>query len=435
MDKRRYAFLCQPEDLPLTSFTDHEIFRLKDEIDQSEGQGTTFYDFLEIHRSASQSDINKAYRKRSRVLHPDKAREFLIASRAAAAAAVAAESSTKPGAKPTAHANKPPTAREFKAAEKEASERFTRLGLITEILRGEGRERYDHFLDNGFPTWRGTGYYYARFRPGIASVLAGLFIFGGGLVHYVVLLLGYYRQRDFVGRYIRQAQRAAWGEEGKPSALRNVRGLGRDDKKEAEGATVVDDDYEVQEAPKNRRERREQEKEVKRKKKEMEKEKKRDKSVDPGEASTPIGQATSTIQSFPASVAGAVTPAPGPKKQVEAENGKILVVDSVGKVFLEEEDAETGETQLFLLDPEEIERPSFRQTVLWRLPAWCIGEAQRRISRTKAEAPIEKGPIEETKSEDDIGDVVVVEKEDARINVDAETNSNGKKARKRKAKK
>ena len=27
--------------------------------------------------------------------------------------------------------------------------------------------RYDFFYKNGVPRWRGTGYYYSRFRPGL----------------------------------------------------------------------------------------------------------------------------------------------------------------------------------------------------------------------------------------------------------------------------
>ena len=29
------------------------------------------------------------------------------------------------------------------------------------------RHRYDFFYKNGVPKWRGTGYYYSRFRPGL----------------------------------------------------------------------------------------------------------------------------------------------------------------------------------------------------------------------------------------------------------------------------
>lgn len=41
--------------------------------------------------------------------------------------------------------------------------------------------------------------------------------------------------------------------------------------------------------------------------------------------------------------------AAGPRKRVVAENGKVLVVDSVGNVYLEQADEE-GDTHEFLLD-------------------------------------------------------------------------------------
>jgi curved DNA-binding protein CbpA len=47
-------------------------------------------------------------------------------------------------------------------------ERFARLGVVSSILRKkESRQRYDFFYKNGVPKWRGTGYYYSRFRPGL----------------------------------------------------------------------------------------------------------------------------------------------------------------------------------------------------------------------------------------------------------------------------
>ena len=274
-------------------------------------------------------------------------------------------------------------------------------------------------------------------------MLTGLFIFGGGLVHYIVLILGYKRQRDFVGRYIRQAQRAAWGDEGKTSILRNVRGLGgNDEPDEAEGATVIDEDYDVPDAPRNRRERRQAEKESRMKKK---KDRARDRSV----SADPRGTATPSEAGGEPVAAGNVTPAPGPKKQVEAENGKVLVVDSQGKVFLEEEDEESGESRLFLLDPEEIERPTFKQTVLWRLPVWVAGLVRERVKGTKGPEGEDKqqgGHVKETAveegSEEYMGDVIVVSKEEVLNGGKASVNGavdvgggNGKKGRKRKGKK
>jgi hypothetical protein len=94
--------------------------------------------------------------------------------------------------------------------------RFARLGVITNILRNsEERKRYDvsairthlpswsdqhscrqHFFKNGIPRWRGTGYYYARYRPTLAHVLLFL-VFLTSIVHYIIL---YMREKKDVGR-------------------------------------------------------------------------------------------------------------------------------------------------------------------------------------------------------------------------------------------
>ncbi|KAI7522320.1 hypothetical protein KC331_g19309, partial [Hortaea werneckii] len=150
---------------------DHEIFRLNDELQSHEGHNATFYTFLGIKPSASQEDINKAYRTLSRRLHPDKARSNWIANYNKPPT----QTSLKPGAKPTTHVhkNKQPSQSEVNKFNKEASARFERLSLVTNILRGSERTRYDHFLTNGFPRWRGTGYYYERYRPGFGTVMLG----------------------------------------------------------------------------------------------------------------------------------------------------------------------------------------------------------------------------------------------------------------------
>ncbi|KAI7259890.1 hypothetical protein KC335_g11489, partial [Hortaea werneckii] len=81
---------------------DHEIFRLNDELQSHEGHNATFYTFLGIKPSASQEDINKAYRTLSRRLHPDKARSNWIANYNKPPS----QTSLKPGAKPTTHVHK-----------------------------------------------------------------------------------------------------------------------------------------------------------------------------------------------------------------------------------------------------------------------------------------------------------------------------------------
>ncbi|KAG5458293.1 MAG: hypothetical protein BJ554DRAFT_1506, partial [Olpidium bornovanus] len=60
----------------------------------------------------------------------------------------------------------------------QASRRQKLIGVVASVLRDEeSRKRYDFFLQNGVPRWRGTGYYYRRHRPGLGSVLIGLAVF------------------------------------------------------------------------------------------------------------------------------------------------------------------------------------------------------------------------------------------------------------------
>ncbi|KAK9495996.1 hypothetical protein V1508DRAFT_205 [Lipomyces doorenjongii] len=148
---------------------DHEIFRLKEELEKHEGRGTTFYSFLELENGpgSTPDQITKAYRKRSRQLHPDK------------------------------------------NTSKEATNRFARLGLIANILRGPEKERYDFFLQKGFPRWKGTGYYYARFRPGLFTVLVFLYLIGSG-AHYLILSITANNERSRMQRYISECKAQAW---------------------------------------------------------------------------------------------------------------------------------------------------------------------------------------------------------------------------------
>ncbi|KAI0092693.1 DnaJ-domain-containing protein [Irpex rosettiformis] len=149
---------------------DHEIFDLVSALEAAEGKGTTFYSWLDIPSTASSTEISRAYRKKSIQLHPDK----------------------NPGVKG-------------------AHERFSRLGVIAKILRdAEGRKRYDFFYKNGVPRWRGTGYYYSRFRPGLGTVLIFLTILTSAL-QYVVQSLNYKRDKKRVEEIVGQARSAAWG--------------------------------------------------------------------------------------------------------------------------------------------------------------------------------------------------------------------------------
>lgn len=154
---------------------DYEIFSLNDKVRQDLGADATFYSWLGLSNKASVVDINKAYRKLSRLLHPDKI-------------------STK-----------------SKAEKKVAEERFQRLSAVGNILKDQSlKRRYDYFYAKGFPKWKGTGYFYSKFRPGFVLTLFLLFIIVSGL-HYASLTIN--RKQD-VKRVIalKQSIKAqAWG--------------------------------------------------------------------------------------------------------------------------------------------------------------------------------------------------------------------------------
>lgn len=333
---------------------------------------STSTDFLGVKSSASQDDILKAFRKKSRILHPDKSKQSFIASKATA---VPKGKSGQKNKKPGVHVNKAPSEGEIQAAVKKASDRYARLGVIAEILKGPGRERYDHFLSNGFPKWRGTGYYYARFRPGLGTVLVGLFTFVGGLVHYGAMYINWQRQKDFAERYIRNARKSAWGDD---SGIRGIPGIDG----AMTGTTTPAPSSFAQEngaAVMNRRQKREQDKQAKK----DEKNPKKNKGPQRSGTSTPLeSEPTSSPQ--------------GAKKKVQAENGKMLIVDSVGNVFIEEED-EDGNRGEFLLDPDALPKPTFKDTILYRLPVFTFATVKNRImgARANDEQTLEDSKISE----------------------------------------
>ncbi|KAG9299951.1 hypothetical protein G9A89_009679 [Geosiphon pyriformis] len=148
---------------------DYEIFDLVDELENAEGSHETFYSWIGLEESATEKEIGKAYRKKSLTLHPDK------------------------------------------NPDERTQEKFARLGKITAILRSpESRKRYNFFLKNGVPRWRGTGYYYRRHRPGVLNVLAFLLILAS-LLHYLVMWINFYQERKRIRFYIQEARELAWG--------------------------------------------------------------------------------------------------------------------------------------------------------------------------------------------------------------------------------
>lgn len=326
---------------------DHEIFRLRDEVVASEGDEVTFYDFLGIRPSASRKEINDAFRKKSRAIHPDKAKHNFVTTKSIPKPKVAGENK-----KPGTHVSKGPSKKELDKFMKEATERYSRLGVVANLLKGPERERYDHFLNHGFPTWRGTGYYYSRYRPGLGTVLVGLFVVGGGLGHYYALKISYNNQVRFMEKYIREARKSAWGTD---SSLASIPGVSTSpvDVSTPEPQSDEADAY----ANLNRRQKRE-----------MEKQHKKD-AKKPGKKS-----ASKTLVAGEEVAATPATRPQGERRRVQAENGKVLLVDSMHNVFLEEED-EDGNKQEFLLDVAEIPVPSMYDTAVVRLPLFLWKKA------------------------------------------------------------
>lgn len=155
---------------------DYEIFSLNDKVQQDLGKGASFYSWLELPNGPKSTlqEISKAYRKKSRILHPDKVTGS-------------------------------------KSLKKKAEERFQRLSLVGNILRDQSlRRRYDYFHSKGFPRWKGTGYYYSKFRPGIIMTVMILYIIVGG-IHFVAMKIS--RKQDFkrLRDLKEETKKQAWG--------------------------------------------------------------------------------------------------------------------------------------------------------------------------------------------------------------------------------
>ncbi|EMR08684.1 hypothetical protein PNEG_02862 [Pneumocystis murina B123] len=154
---------------------DYEIFNIVSSLEETEGKGTTFYSFLDLKKGPNSKidEINKAYRQKALELHPDKIKD--------------------------------------KKSYKISQERFSKLGLIANILRNdESKKRYDFFYKNGFPKWKGSGYYYSRYRPGFSFVLLILLIIFSSF-QYIASKLNATRNRNRIKYYISSARYAARG--------------------------------------------------------------------------------------------------------------------------------------------------------------------------------------------------------------------------------
>ncbi|KAF2842639.1 hypothetical protein M501DRAFT_907675, partial [Patellaria atrata CBS 101060] len=335
---------------------DHEVFRLRDEVASAEGDNVTFYDLLGIKPTATQDEINAAVRKKSRTLHPDKARQSYLATYSKTQSS--SKSDNKKGKKPGVTVRKKPTQKELAKFQKEAEERYRRITIAGDVLKGPQRERYDHFLKNGFPKWRGTGYYYSRARPGLGTVLFGLFVMGGGAAHYGLLYLDWTRKKQRVEKYISDARRVAWGDAaGIPGLSDTLDGTGN-------GTATPPPQRENEDSMNwNRRAKRAAERENRK----------------AGKSGKAAAKARNSGISTP--VEASLTSGPtGAKKRVVAENGKVFIVDSAGNVFLEEE-SEDGVVTEYLVD---VPKPTIYDTLLFRLPRFAYDQTLGRVTKKRA---------------------------------------------------
>jgi hypothetical protein len=163
-------------------------------------------------------------------------------------------------------------------------------------------------------------------------VLVGLFVMMGGAAHYGALYLSHKRHRDFVDRYIKHARQMAWGDSLGIAGIPGANGSNGNISAGATGFENAAQQDEMQAQTWNRRQKRMAEKES------------RKSGKNPKAASKAKKEGISTP------VEAELTSGPvGAKKRVVAENGKVLIVDSIGNVYVEEANEE-GETLELLLD-------------------------------------------------------------------------------------
>ncbi|POW16213.1 hypothetical protein PSHT_06805 [Puccinia striiformis] len=161
---------------------DHEIFDLVSALESAEGKSMTFYKFLNVSKSATLNEINKAARKLSLSIHPDK----------------------HPG-------------------NKTIEAKFSRLGLITAILRDEEkRKRYNFFHDNGVPRWKGTGYMYSRWQPGLGFAVSFVLLVAT-LMQYGAQHVTHRSEITRIQRFQNAAKQAAIKKSSEKSARKKVK--------------------------------------------------------------------------------------------------------------------------------------------------------------------------------------------------------------------
>lgn len=188
--------------------------------------------------------------------------------------------------------------------------------------------------------------------------MIGLFIFVGGGAHYLYLWLNARQQRKFFENFIREAKVSAWGNSGVPG----IADLKEEAPAPVPSPAAAAPAEEGSEGPRNRKERRFQKKAIK-----------KDAA---GNEDSESGTSTPIPQVIGSAGVG--------RRKVVAGNGKVLIVNATGEVFLVEEN-EDGEEVELKLDINEIESPKFQDTAMCRLPVWIFNKTVGRFLGKKQE--------------------------------------------------
>ncbi|XP_026282216.1 dnaJ homolog subfamily C member 1 [Frankliniella occidentalis] len=145
---------------------EYELFDLVEEVNKN------FYELLEIPKDAGATEIRKAFRKLSLVLHPDK--------------------------------NSAP----------DADVKFRQLVAVYDVIKDPNKRKlYDDVLVNGLPDWKSAVYYYRRVRKmGLAEMSVILFVIltvGQYLVGWGSYLEKKFIAQEFISSKMRKQQKKA----------------------------------------------------------------------------------------------------------------------------------------------------------------------------------------------------------------------------------
>lgn len=155
------------------SSEDIELFQLQTDLVKLYGSDATFYKFFELPKGEKSTfeQISKQFKKLSKKYHPDKARGI---------------------------------------SKKKANKRFEMLNLVANVLKTDRKERYDYFLQNGFPKYStsSAGWIYARFKPGLIFTLLVLLLFIN-VSHYVGTIIQRNQDRKRINSLIEEVKLVA----------------------------------------------------------------------------------------------------------------------------------------------------------------------------------------------------------------------------------